>query len=128
MPKAVANTPQGWSSYHYGLPPGPFLPLKRNPVSANSHTLLSLPQALETCALLSISLPIWTLAIIWELWVWLLVLGAFVRSLDHVSRVCCSYGRLASMYGPYGVYPSVTDAFMLLSFTFWLLGTSMCGL
>ena len=32
-------------------------------------------------------------------------------------------GQLASMYGPHGVYPSVTDAFMLLSFTFWLLGT-----
>lgn len=87
---------------------GPFLPLQRNPVSASSHT------ALGTCALLSISLPIWTLAITWDLWVWLLVLGAFVRSLDHVSIVCSLNGRLASMYEPHGVYPSVTDAFIHL--------------
>lgn len=104
MPTAEANTPQGWSSHHYCLPPGSFLPLQRNPVSASSHS------ALGTCALLSI----WTLAITWDLWVWLLVLGAFVRSLDHVSIVCSLSGRLASMYEPHGVYPSVTDAFIHL--------------
>lgn len=43
MPTAEANTPQGWSSHHYCLPPGSFLPLQRNPVSASSHTLLWAP-------------------------------------------------------------------------------------